>query len=110
MRPFICSVLAVLFFSVSLATAATPFLDDRFNSIPGASGTIYCLATQADRRILIGGEFTTYNNFPRNSIARLSVHGDLDVTFQSPIAQSAKVYAMAVQPDGKILVGGDFRF
>ena len=43
---------------------------------------------------------------PRNNIARLNTDGTLDTAFD-PNANGA-VFAIAVQADGKILVGGDF--
>ena len=43
---------------------------------------------------------------PRNNIARLNTDGTLDTAFD-PNANSI-VFAIAVQPDGKILVGGAF--
>ena len=49
-----------------------------------------------------GGTGTT----TRNHIGRLNADGSLDTSF-NPGANGA-VYAVAVQPDGKILVGGDF--
>mgnify|MGYP003694317761 CR=1 FL=1 len=42
----------------------------------------------------------------RNNIARLNTDGTLDTTFDT--GTNGYVGAIAVQPDGKILVGGDF--
>ncbi len=60
---------------------------------------------------LIGGEFTTLapNSGPivtRNHIARLNPDGTLDLAFD-PNANGS-VHAIAVQSDGKIVVGGNF--
>jgi uncharacterized delta-60 repeat protein len=79
---------------------------------PNANGTIRAVVVQPDGKILIGGDFTTLqpngaaSATTRNHIARLNPNGTLDVLF-NPNANLA-VYAIAVQADGKILVGGDF--
>jgi uncharacterized delta-60 repeat protein len=79
---------------------------------PNANGTIRAVVVQPDGKILIGGEFTTLspNGGPavtRNRIARLNPDGTLDAAF-NPNANNLSVYSIAVQVDGKVLVGGDF--
>ena len=77
---------------------------------PGANEIIWTCVLQPDGKILLGGEFTTVGGGPgtttRNRIARLNADGSLDTSF-NPGANGA-VRALAVQPDGKILVGGYF--
>ena len=93
--------------AVGTAVAQTP-LPDGFN--PGANDIVGAVVVQGDGKIVLGGSFTYV--FPdtvaqsRNRIARLNPDGSLDVGF-NPQA-NATVYSLAVQPDGKILVGGDF--
>jgi uncharacterized delta-60 repeat protein len=82
---------------------------DGFN--PNANGTVRVVVVQADGKILIGGDFTTLQptgGVPsqRNHIARLNPDGSLDTAF-NPNA-SGSVFAIALQADGKILIGGDF--
>ena len=69
------------------------------------------VVVQPDGKILIGGDFTTLSPnggaaVTRNRIARLNPDGTLDTTF-NPDANET-VYAIALQADGKILVGGFF--
>src|SRR6476619_6863356 len=78
---------------------------------PNANGAVRVVVVQPDGKILIGGDFTTLapNGGPavtRNHIARLNPDGTLDTAF-NPNANST-VYAIALQADGKILVGGNF--
>ena len=78
---------------------------------PNANGAIRVVVVQPDGKILIGGDFTTLSPnggaaVTRNRIARLNPDGTLDTAF-NPNA-SDTVRAIAVQADGKILVGGDF--
>ncbi len=79
---------------------------------PKADGTVEVVVVQPDGKILIGGDFTTLspNGGPavtRNRIARLNPDGTLDTAF-NPNAADFPVYAIALQADGKILVGGGF--
>jgi uncharacterized delta-60 repeat protein len=78
---------------------------------PNANGTVNVVVVQPDGKILLGGDFTTLSPndgapVTRNHIARLNPDGTLDTVF-NPNANDA-VYAIAVQTDGKILVGGLF--
>ncbi len=85
-------------------------LDGGFD--PGGSavgGGVFSLALQTNGFVVIGGAFTNCDGTPRNGIARLDSHGALDGSFDpgSGLAGGA-VRALAVQPDGKILAGGNF--
>jgi uncharacterized delta-60 repeat protein len=79
----------------------------------GANGTVYALAVQSDGKVVIGGDFTTYNNTPVNHVARLNVDGSLDLGFTNAISNLSagandSVRAITIQLDGKILIGGLF--
>jgi uncharacterized delta-60 repeat protein len=83
-------------------------LDAAFNPpVGGSSSLVYALAVQPDRRILVGGRFTTLCGQSRTNLARLKPDGSLDASFD-PRARGSHVYCIALQPDGKILVGGTF--
>ena len=89
---------------------ATTGLADSFD--PNANSNVNSIAVQADGKILAGGGFTTLapnGGAPvtRNHIARLETDGRLDQTLNLGIVGSI-VFATAVQPDGKILIGGTF--
>ena len=83
---------------------AIPSTLDSFN--PGANGSVYCTAVQADGKILAGGQFTLLGGQSRTNIGRLNADGTLDTNF-NPEA-SGTVNSLAVQTDGKILAGGQF--
>jgi uncharacterized delta-60 repeat protein len=79
----------------------------------GANGTVYAVAVQSDGKVVIGGDFTAYDNMNVNHIARLNADGSLDMTFTNAISSlsagaNGSVRAIAIQPDGKILIGGAF--
>jgi len=78
---------------------------------PNANGSVHVVVIQPDGKILIGGDFTQLapnGSVPvvRNHIARLNPDGTLDTSF-NPDADH-EVEAIALQADGKILVGGGF--
>jgi uncharacterized delta-60 repeat protein len=83
-------------------------LDATFNPGTGASSTVNSIALQPDGKILIGGSFTSFNGMSRDRIARLNADGSLDATFNPGTGASNPVYSFALQPDGKILIGGFF--
>jgi uncharacterized delta-60 repeat protein len=74
----------------------------------GANGNVDVVAVQADGEILIGGAFEAYNGVGRNRIARLNPDGSLDADFNPGIGANDSVYAIVVQADGKVLIGGSF--
>ncbi len=64
---------------------------------------------QPDGKILIGGSFSTVNNVAMSRLARLLPNGQLDPGFVlAPGGFNGNVTSIRVQPDGKIMVGGDF--
>lgn len=83
---------------------------------------VYSITIQPDNKILVGGLFTRYKGVVANNIIRLNEDGTIDTTFNSGIGFDAlgslslpsdnnngsAVYAIKVQSDGKILVGGKF--
>ena len=88
--------------------ATTGVVDPSFNPGAGADASIYVVAVQPNDRILIGGLFTTVDGTSRNRLARLTADGNLDLSFNPGSGPNNLVRAIAVQADGKILIGGDF--
>ena len=83
-------------------------VDLTFDPGAGADNAVFALALQADDKVVIGGAFSTFNGIGRNFIARLNANGTLDNTFDPGTGANGTVFAVAVQPNGKILIGGDF--
>lgn len=90
-------------------------VDQTFGSTIGAQTAdgpgINCMAVQPDGKIIVGGYFDEYQNNNTYGIARLTPDGGLDPTFYAGngiLGYEQEVLALAVQPDGKILIGGDF--
>ena len=85
-------------------------VDMGFN--PNPNDNVSCVAVQSDGKVLLGGSFNALqpNGAPtpttRNHIARVNADGSLDTGFD-PNANFA-VQCLVVQPDGKVLLGGNF--
>jgi uncharacterized delta-60 repeat protein len=90
------------------------FLDSRFaataNTAGGFNGVVRAIDYQSDGKIIVGGEFTDFNGTTVNRICRLNPDGTEDGTFTSNLGSGFNdlVRTIKVQPDDKILVGGDF--
>jgi uncharacterized delta-60 repeat protein len=74
----------------------------------GFNDIVYKFAVQSDGKILVGGYFTSYNGTAQNYITRLNSDGTRDTSFTVGTGFDYVVGAFAIQPDGKILVGGYF--
>lgn len=70
--------------------------------------SVRSLVPLSDGRILIGGSFTNINGLARSNLARLLNDGGVDAGFIAAPALNGAVRSMAVQGDGRVLVGGDF--
>ena len=111
-------ILPLLFMFMPKAATASPIVssDGTFDvSANGALGSgfdqpVSSLALQSDGKILVGGGFTSYKSAVVKSLARLNSDGSLDSTFWSNMGAGfdEAVSAIAVQPDGKIVVTGGF--
>jgi uncharacterized delta-60 repeat protein len=83
-------------------------IDPTFNIGTGANNNIYSITMQPDGKIIVTGSFTSFNNNAKSRICRLNPDGSVDTTFNSAAAANNSVYTSVVQPDGKILLGGNF--
>jgi uncharacterized delta-60 repeat protein len=83
-------------------------LDETFNSNVDPFSIVHAIAIQSDGKIVIGGDFSSYNGLERNCIARLNNDGSLDETFNPGSGANASVNSISIQSDGKIMIGGNF--
>jgi uncharacterized delta-60 repeat protein len=81
-------------------------LDSTFKA--GTDNDVRALAVYPNGKVLAGGIFTTVNTWVHNGIVRLNTDGSRDLSFSASITDTTSVYTMALQPDGKILIGGNF--
>lgn len=83
-------------------------VDPNFSALINIASTVEAVAVQSDGQILIGGNFTTVDGTAKSFLARLHADGTLDTSFAAAGSANGDVSAIALQTDGKILIGGSF--
>ena len=98
-------------------TATNPFfrmldstgsISSSFNIGVGFDNIINTVVTQSDDKIVVGGAFTIYSGSTQTRIARINTNGTNDTTLNTGTGFGSTVTSLAIQSDGKIIVGGDF--
>ena len=99
-------------------------LDPSFNVGAGpydpADGTgqsgIQSLVRQPDGKLIAAGWFRNFSGVARTNIVRLNTNGSIDATFTgqtfaygTDYNNVGNIFALALQPDGKILAGGNWQ-
>jgi len=102
------AVLLGIQFHASSVLAGAGSLDPTFIVGTGTNNRIFAMVAQSDGKLVIGGAFTMYNGSTRNRIARVERTGALDATFTIGSGLNGQVNVLALAPDGKILLGGQF--
>lgn len=82
--------------------------DLTFDPGAGADATIYSVAIDANQRPVIGGGFTIFDGVSRKGIARLSLNGTIDTSFDPGDRDYNSVRTVTIPSTGNIFVGGDF--
>ena len=79
----------------------------------GFNGIVYAIEIQSDGYILVGGDFGSYykngSEYYSPYLSRINSNGDFDYNFSTDNIDG-DVYSIAIQEDGKILLGGNFTF
>jgi len=88
---------------------------------PRLDDAVLTLARQPDGKVLLGGAFTSRltsttppHSLPCEGVARFNADGSFDAGFANPGVTGStsgiyrSVMTLAVQPDGKVLIGGSF--
>jgi len=83
-------------------------LDNTFDPGTGADAEITAAVLQPDGRIVVAGRFTSFNGFMHNRVCRLNANGSVDQSFGLGVGIDNSALALALQSDGRILVGGQF--
>jgi uncharacterized delta-60 repeat protein len=77
-------------------------------SSTGANNYVMSFVEQPDAKIIIVGGFTSYGGVNRYRVARVTTTGANDATFAPGTGANNNINAVALQADGKILIGGVF--
>ena len=85
-------------------------LDRSFAEQEGVNGQVNALAIQPSGHIVVGGTFSQAGQREILNLVRYNANGQVDVAFGGGASSgtNGSVFALAAQPDGKILVGGNF--
>ena len=92
---------------------STGAIDSNFGSVAftPATGSYMAsfngLTSQADYKVLVYGQFGKIGGQASNNLARLNSNGTLDTGFTAP-ATSGPIYKLTIQPNNRILLGGQF--
>jgi uncharacterized delta-60 repeat protein len=83
-------------------------VENSFYNPTGFNNVVSEIREQPDGKILVGGNFTDYNGTSANRIIRLNSDGSVDTSFIYGNGFNNFVQTIAIQTDGKIVVGGNF--
>ena len=87
-------------------------IDNTFNSGGTGfdnNGGVNFVTIQSDGKLLVGGNFSTYNTVSKTNLIRLNSNGTIDNTFNSGGSNfDGLVAGILIQSDGKLLVNGGF--
>lgn len=103
----LCALLGVFTGLLSVVRGASD-VDVSFNADARAFGTGYAVAFQSDGKLVVGGGFAQARGAAIRQIARFNPDGTLDTSFAVGGALDSRVRTLAIQSDGKIVIGGLF--
>jgi uncharacterized delta-60 repeat protein len=75
---------------------------------PNPNQRVFAIALQKDNKIVVAGSFDRIAGTQMHCVARLNPDGSIDNTFNCGSGADSSVQTVAVQNDGKILIGGTF--
>lgn len=88
---------------------ASGSVDETFNRGNGPGGTVECIVLQNDGKIILAGNFGSYNAIKVNNIVRINPDGTVDEKFFCKKGPDDVVTSIATQADGKIIIAGSFK-
>ncbi|MEZ5030706.1 MAG: T9SS type A sorting domain-containing protein [Saprospiraceae bacterium] len=83
-------------------------IDPSFYSGTGFSGNVFAITHLENGKALVAGNFSTYNGQNAVDLVQLNQDGSIDTEFTGWQGTDGTIWAIALQPDGKILIGGFF--
>ena len=85
-------------------------IDSTFNAqFSGTYPWVFNIAVQPDGKIIIVGIFDHVGGQVAYGVARLNADGSVDPTFNTGTGPDTTPQGLALQPDGKVLIGGGFK-
>lgn len=83
-------------------------VDNSFQTGFGFDNTIRDFELLDNGKIILVGDFSQYNGSPAKNIVKLNSDGTVDTSFDVPLNIDNRINCVAIQSDGKILIGGRF--
>ena len=84
-------------------------LDRTFDPGTNLNAAVYAIAATASGQVIVGGEFTSVGGITgQDRIARFNADGSFDASFDPGSGANGSVYALGIQPNGNIVMGGEF--
>ncbi|HEY5747355.1 MAG TPA: T9SS type A sorting domain-containing protein [Chryseolinea sp.] len=102
-----------LLFCAIIGTSTAQTIDPNFNPAVFTSGRVYQAGMQSTGKVIVTGMFSKFNGVDAPGIARLNTDGSIDNTFSvgtgpKGIWAGSLISHIAIQPDNKIIVLGNF--
>ena len=72
------------------------------------SSVVWAIVAQPDGGIIVGGSFVSVSGALRTNLTRLQANGAPDPTWSASAGTDGEVRALALQANGRVVVGGDF--
>ena len=104
----VTAIAAGLSHTMAVVGAGDGQLDTTFGASSGANGVVSASLTQPDGKVVVAGNFTTLSGQPSSGVVRFDRDGTFDAGFIQvrPDTTTGAPHVLALQPDGKLLVGG----
>jgi len=95
--------------TIAKVNTKTGAADASWSANPNQLNSVFCMAAAQGGGLLVGGTFQNFGGARSLGMAKLDlVSGVRDGFFQAQVEQPGSVFGLAQQPDGKIIVAGDF--
>ena len=103
------SLCLAVFADTNFAQSPSLLLDADFNAgVSGGTDNVKAISLQLDGKILVGGDFRFAADQPHQALARFNANGSIDESFNPALPANSVIEAILVQPDGRILISGNF--
>lgn len=93
----------------SIDPTFNPLLSSAYGyGISSQGASVNLVAKQPDGKLLVAGNFYSYNNMPVKFLTRLNADGSMDMDFDTGSGPNETVETIAPLANGKVLIGGLF--
>lgn len=83
-------------------------IDTSFDQGSGLNGSVLSLDLDSESKLLVGGNFTSYNGANNNHLIRINADGVLDSLFNVGLGFNSAIANISSLSNGKIIVAGAF--